>query len=84
MTLEPAGRGPEPRVLESLAGDPLTPRELEVLRLAAGGLQAGQIAEHLVISRGTVKTHLQHIYAKLEAHNRTAAVVAAMRAGLID
>jgi DNA-binding CsgD family transcriptional regulator len=62
----------------------LMARELEVLRLAAGGLQAGEIAEHLVIVRSTVKVHLQNIYAKLNASNRTSAVVAAMRTGLIE
>jgi DNA-binding NarL/FixJ family response regulator len=63
---------------------PLTPRELEVLTLAAQGLAGGMIAEQLSISPATVKTHLSHVYAKLESDNRTAAVAYALRAGLIE
>ncbi|WP_308286336.1 helix-turn-helix transcriptional regulator [Actinomycetospora endophytica] len=48
----------------------LTPTELDVARLAARGLTNPDIGRELFISRGTVKTHLEHIYAKLELHNR--------------
>jgi DNA-binding CsgD family transcriptional regulator len=62
----------------------LTPREIEVLQLAAYGSTAPQIAEALVVSRNTVKTHLGNIYSKLEVNDRAAAVAQAMRLGLID
>ncbi|MGZ5357159.1 MAG: LuxR C-terminal-related transcriptional regulator [Solirubrobacterales bacterium] len=62
----------------------LTPRELEVLRLAAQGNPKPQIAELLTISPATVKTHLEHVYAKLEVSDRAAAVATALRDGLID
>jgi DNA-binding CsgD family transcriptional regulator len=63
---------------------PLTPREVEVLTLAARGLPVGGIGEQLAIGRGTVKSHLEHIYSKLEVVNRTAAVAHALRTGLIE
>jgi DNA-binding CsgD family transcriptional regulator len=63
---------------------PLTPREVEVLTLAALGLPVSSIGQRLTISRGTVKSHLEHIYAKLGVVNRTAAVAQALRTGLID
>jgi DNA-binding CsgD family transcriptional regulator len=62
----------------------LTAREVEVLTLAAHGLAVGSIGERLTISRGTVKSHLEHIYAKLGVVNRTAAVAQALRSGLIE
>lgn len=62
----------------------LTERELEVLRLAAGGSPGPQIAEQLVISPTTVKTHFENIYEKLGAPDRAAAVATALRLGLID
>ncbi len=64
--------------------DPLTARELEVLRLAATGLQIHEIARQLFVSRETVKSHLAHAYAKLGARNRADAVARALRAGLIE
>jgi LuxR family transcriptional regulator, maltose regulon positive regulatory protein len=54
--------------------EPLSERELEVLRLAAAGRSNRQIAKTLIVSLGTVKTHLHHIYGKLGAANRTQAV----------
>jgi DNA-binding CsgD family transcriptional regulator len=62
---------------------PLTPRELEVLELAANGLNAPQIAERLFVSVATVRTHFDHLYRKLGAPDRAAAVAKAMRLGLI-
>jgi PAS domain S-box-containing protein len=62
----------------------LTPRELQVLQLAAEGHSTRGIAAELVVSHGTVKTHLQHIYPKLNAPDRAAAVAAGMRLGLIS
>lgn len=63
--------------------EPLTGRELDVLRLVAQGLSNRAIAEHLVISIGTVKSHLKHIFAKLAAESRTQAVAQARVAGLL-
>jgi predicted ATPase/DNA-binding CsgD family transcriptional regulator len=54
--------------------EPLSPRELEVLRLLAQGLSNSQIAEALIVSVGTVKSHTHNILAKLGAANRTQAV----------
>jgi DNA-binding NarL/FixJ family response regulator len=54
--------------------DRLTPREVDVLRLAADGLINAHIAEQLSISPETVRTHLRHTYVKLGAHNRMQAV----------
>jgi PAS domain S-box-containing protein len=62
----------------------LTEREREVLQLAAEGHSTGGIAAALVVSHGTVKTHLQHIYAKLDARDRVSAVATALRLGLIS
>jgi DNA-binding NarL/FixJ family response regulator len=61
----------------------LTPRELEVLQLAAEGRSTSEIADALYLSSVTVKTHFQHIYKKLGARDRTAAVAECMRRGLI-
>lgn len=62
----------------------LTPREREVLQLAAEGRSTRDIAGLLIVSPGTVKTHLQHIYAKLEARDRASAVATGIRLGLIS
>ena len=61
----------------------LTPRELEVLRLLAQGLENKEIAAELVISERTVKFHVSSIQGKLGAGNRTEAVVIAAKQGLI-
>jgi two-component system nitrate/nitrite response regulator NarL len=55
-----------------------------VLHLAAQGLTGPQIANELVVGLATVKTHFEHIYAKLGVGARVAAVAMAMRLGLID
>jgi DNA-binding NarL/FixJ family response regulator len=62
----------------------LTQRETEVLHMLADGLPVGVIAERLYISHSTAKTHLAKLYDKLEASNRTQAVLAAVRLGLVD
>lgn len=62
----------------------LSARELEVLVLVAEGRSAPEVAEQLYLSVTTVKTHLQHIYDKLGASDRAAAVAAAARRGLLD
>lgn len=62
----------------------LSPRETEILKLIAKGLTNPEVAHALGISRATVRTHLEHIYAKLDVSNRTEAVTEGIRKGLID
>ena len=61
----------------------LTSRELEVLSLLPKGKKSSQIATELFVSEATIKTHLASIYRKLEAANRTEAVVTALKHGLV-
>ncbi|TDD45970.1 response regulator transcription factor [Nonomuraea terrae] len=63
--------------------DPLSARELEILRLIAGGATNREAAARLFISEATVKSHVLHIYAKLGVNDRAAAVAAAFRSGLL-
>lgn len=62
----------------------LSERECEVLQLFADGHLPGEVAAKLFISPKTVRNHLSHIYAKLEVSDRSQAIVAALRHGLID
>ncbi len=62
---------------------PLTPRELEILRLIVEGRENSEIAEVLVISRSTAKNHVANVLEKLGVHNRVQAAVYAVRAGLV-
>lgn len=64
-------------------GSPLTPRELDVLRLIADGLSNRDIAAALEISVSTVKLHVQELLVKLQAADRTQAAVKALRRGLL-
>jgi PAS domain S-box-containing protein len=61
----------------------LTPRQLEVLRLLAGGRSTDQIAEQLRLSRETVRNHVRHILGALGAHSRLEAVARARAAGIL-
>src|SRR5262249_59144868 len=63
--------------------EPLSGRELEVLRLLAAGRSNQQIADELVITLATVKKHVGHILGKLAAGNRTQAVARARGLGLL-
>jgi LuxR family maltose regulon positive regulatory protein len=63
--------------------EPLSERELEVLQLVAVGKSNRQIASELFVSVGTVKTHINNVYRKLEAHSRTQAVARARELNLI-
>ena len=69
---------PHPPVAE------LTPRETEILRLAAGGLSNTSIAARLFISEGTVRFHMSNIFSKLRVSNRSQAIVSALRQGLVE
>jgi two-component system, NarL family, response regulator LiaR len=62
--------------------DPLTERENEILQLVAQGLTNDQIAERLVVSERTVRTHVSNILAKLQLANRTQAALYALKEGL--
>ena len=62
---------------------PLTPREEEILQLIADGRSTTEAARELFISAKTVKNHLASIYAKLDARDRTQAVLSAVRSGIV-
>jgi len=65
------------------ASDSLSAREIEVLQLVAKGASNKEIGKSLHISTATVKTHLIHIYGKLEVSDRTAAVTVALEQGIL-
>jgi DNA-binding NarL/FixJ family response regulator len=63
--------------------DSLTAREREVLELIGAGRSNGEIAADLVLGEGTVKTHVNHVFTKLQLRDRAAAVVFAFDSGLV-
>jgi len=65
------------------ADNPLTPREMDILRLVADGVGNAEIAQRLYLGLGTVKGHIRDILEKLSASDRTQAAVTALRRGLI-
>ena len=71
-------------IAEHVADDELTGRELEVLRRVASGKSNKLIAAELDISEGTVKTHMKSILPKLDASDRTHAVMIALKRGILD
>lgn len=66
------------------APEPLTPRELEVLRLVAQGRTNREIAQGLIVAVGTIKVHMEHILDKLGATDRTQAAVRAVELGIVS
>jgi DNA-binding NarL/FixJ family response regulator len=75
---QPSPRAPRPHHLEEL-----TPRELQVLELIARGHSNADIARQLYVSDATVKTHVAHVFSKLNLHDRAQAVVYAYETGLV-
>lgn len=71
-------------IAEHVADDALTEREIEVLRGVASGKSNKLIAAELAISEGTVKTHMKSILPKLDASDRTHAVMIALKRGILD
>jgi DNA-binding NarL/FixJ family response regulator len=80
--LAAAGPGSQPEPRAGPNPDELTPREIEVLALIAAGMSNLEIAGRLVVSEATVKTHINHIFAKTGARDRAQAVHYAYRHGI--
>jgi DNA-binding NarL/FixJ family response regulator len=75
---------PDPAFPRLEPADPLTERELEVLRLMTGGYSNREIARALRVAEGTVKNHVSSILSKLGVRDRTRAVLQAVRAGYLS
>lgn len=86
VTPEDSNVGPEPEAQDDAASPVaiLTEREIEILQLIAKGLSNSEAAHVLGVSKATVRTHLEHIYQKLEVTNRVEAVTEGIRKGLIE
>jgi LuxR family transcriptional regulator, maltose regulon positive regulatory protein len=78
-----AGTSPQPRGRVAPLLEQLSDAELRVLRYLPGNMTASEIAAELCVSRDTTRTHLRHIYGKLDAHTRTDAVARARQLGLL-
>jgi DNA-binding NarL/FixJ family response regulator len=81
-TPEPTSQQPEQR--EEPEGKKLSARETEILQLIAKGVSNSEAATTLTLSKATIRTHLEHIYRKLEVTNRVEAVTEGLRKGLIQ
>lgn len=82
-TASPAQGSESSAKSSSSLASPLSQRELEVLKLVVEGLSNQEIADKLILSVETVKTHMRHIMEKLAVSDRTQAAVKAMREGLV-
>ncbi len=71
-------------IAEHITDDALTPREIEVLRLVAGGNANKEIAARLSLTEESVKSHISNILSKLQANDRTHAVTIGLKRGIID
>jgi DNA-binding NarL/FixJ family response regulator len=81
------GQAVAARLVERMRGptaEALSSREIDVLTLLAKGASNRQIADQLFVTEATVKTHLIHIYGKLNVSDRTAAVTKALEQGIIE
>jgi DNA-binding NarL/FixJ family response regulator len=88
VVAESAAGGPAASAPAAVAApaeiDGLTPREADVVRLVARGLNNRQVAKEMFVSEATVKTHLNHVLAKLAMRDRAALIAWAWRHGLAD
>jgi LuxR family maltose regulon positive regulatory protein len=78
-----AGQSPRPRGEPAPLLDELSAAEVRVIRYLPSNLKAPEIASELFVSTNTIRTHLRHIYAKLDVHSRTEAVARARELGLL-
>ena len=83
VVAEFARLGDRPRSQPEELAAPLSEREIEILRLVAGGASNKEIAERLVIAEGTVKNHITNILGKLDVRDRTQAALRARELGLV-
>jgi LuxR family maltose regulon positive regulatory protein len=83
LALTPDPISDQQAVISALV-DPLSERELEILDLIASGLSNKEIADILVISVSTVKSHINNLYGKLGTHSRTQAIAIARNMGMLS
>ena len=81
--LKSPGEIPTPGDQPAALVDPLSERELQVLRLLHGTLSSSEIAEQLFLSPNTVRTHIKNIYRKLDVHGRAEAIQRSHELGLL-